>query len=326
VAELQAMAVAGGAEVRYGAKVAGFEARDGRIRAIHLADGTEIPARVCVLCPGHSARDTFAALAGAGVALAAKPFAVGVRIEHWQERIDRRQYKRFAGHPALGPADYRLAWQDPVSGRGVYTFCMCPGGYVIAASSETGGVVTNGMSYADRGGRSANSAIVTTVTPDDFGRTDPLAGAAWQKSLEEAAYRAGGGGYRAPCQLVGDFLAGRSSGGEEPDPAPTYRPGVTFGDLRACLPAPVADAIARALPVFDRLLPGFASPRAPLTAVETRTSSPVRILRGPQMTSPGWDGLYPAGEGAGYAGGIVSAAVDGIRAAEAVVERYARPG
>lgn len=324
VARLQEQAEAAGAEVRYGARVTQVLREGGRLRGLRLADGSEIPLEVCLLCPGHSARDTFAMLHEAGVTLAAKAFAVGVRIEHSQETIDRRQYKGFAGHPALGAAEYRLVWQDPVSGRGVYTFCMCPGGQVIAAASETGGVVTNGMSYADRGGATANSAVVVTVGPADFGGEDPLAGIAWQRRLERAAFQAGGGTYHAPCQLVGDFLAGRPSAAE-PEPKPTYRPGVAMGDLRACLPECVTGPIARALPVFDRMLPGFAGPRVPLTGVETRTSSPVRIVRGPDLTAPGWEGLYPAGEGAGYAGGIVSAAVDGLRAAEAAVSRYARP-
>ena len=325
VGRLQEMAEEAGAEVRYGAKLTGISRREEKLWRLQTADGAALEAQVCLLCPGHSARDTFVMLNDAGVGLAAKACAVGVRIEHWQCEIDQRQYRGFAGHPALGAADYRLAWQDPVTGRGVYTFCMCPGGQVIGASSEAGGVVTNGMSYADRSGPVANSALVVTVSPGDYGGAGPLAGISWQRSLEEAAFRAGGGGYSAPCQMVGDFLAGRPSGGEAPNPEPTYRPGVTRGDLRACLPEFLTGAIARALPVFDRRLPGFAAPYTPLTGVETRTSSPVRITRGPEMTVPGWDGLYPAGEGAGYAGGIVSAAVDGLRAAEAVVARYARP-
>ena len=325
VARLQESAETAGAEVRYGAKATRLLGADGRLCSLRLADGTEIPADVCLLCPGHSARDTFFMLQEIGVSLAAKPFAVGVRIEHGQAWLDRRQYKGYAGHPALGAADYRLAWQDPISGRGVYTFCMCPGGKVIAAASETGGVVTNGMSYADRSGPTANSALVVTVGPADFGGDGPLAGVLWQRALEKAAFREGGGDYRAPVQLLGDFLAGRAEPAEEPDPMPTYRPGTKFADLHACLPECVSGPMARALPALDRLLPGFANPLAPLTGVETRTSSPVRILRDGEMTAPGWRGLYPAGEGAGYAGGIISAAVDGLRAAEAVIARYARP-
>ena len=325
VARLQEAAEAAGAEIRYHTKAAGLTREGCRLSGVAAANGVVLPAQACILSPGHSARDTFAMLEAAGLTLAAKAFAVGVRIEHHQQWIDKRQYRGFAGHPALGAADYRLAWQDPVSGRGVYTFCMCPGGNVIAAASEPEGVVVNGMSYADRGGSVANSAIVAIVTPGDFGGKGPLAGVEWQRSIERAAYQAAGGGYLAPCQLVGDFLTGQPSCGGYGGPAPTYRPGVVYTDLRSVLPDCVLAPIARALSVFNGIMPGFAAPGSPLTGVETRTSSPVRIVREADMCAPQWTGLYPAGEGAGYAGGIVSAAVDGLRAAEALIARFARP-
>lgn len=252
----------------------------------------------------------------------AKSFSVGARIEHPQLLIDKAQYGAFAGHPALGAADYKLAVhlppEGPAAGRGVYTFCMCPGGFVVAAASEEGRVVTNGMSCWARDGENANAALLVGVGPEDFGSVHPLAGVEFQRKLEEAAYRAGGGGYRAPAQRVEDFLVGRASRrlGEV---VPTYRPGVTPTDLGQCLPEFVTEGMRAGIRLMDRRLHGFAFGDAVLTGVETRSSSPVRILRDGNLQSPTLQGLYPCGEGAGYAGGIISAAVDGLRCGEALL-------
>jgi len=280
-----------------------------------LADGTQIAADQVVLAVGHSARDTFAMLHARGVAIEAKPFSIGVRIEHPQSLIDRCRYGATAGHPRLGAADYKLVHHGQ-NGRSVYSFCMCPGGTVVAATSEVGRVVTNGMSQYSRAERNANAGIVVGITPQDY-PGDPLAGVAFQRHWEERAYVAGGASYKAPAQRVGDFLAGKASTalGEV---VPSYRPGVTPADLRECLPEFAAAAIREALPAFDRQLDGFALADAVMTGVETRTSSPVRIPRDATLQSRNVKGLYPAGEGAGFAGGILSAAVDGIRVAEAV--------
>ncbi len=268
-----------------------------------------------ILAVGHSARDTFEMLHKMGVKMSQKPFSIGARIEHPQEMINRSQYGACAGHPALGAADYKLS-ERMKDGRGVYTFCMCPGGHVVAAASELGGVVTNGMSYHARDGVNANAAVLVSVGPEDFGADDPLAGVRFQRKWEEAAYRLAGECYKAPAQLVGDFLnkqASKAVGGVEP----TYKPGVEWTNLDKCLPAFAADAMRKALPVFDRRIKGFARYDAVLTGVETRSSSPVRIERDSRCVSS-LAGLYPCGEGAGYAGGILSAAVDGMRCAEAL--------
>jgi uncharacterized FAD-dependent dehydrogenase len=288
-----------------------------RIEALHLANGERLPARHVVLAPGHSARDLFAQLAGRGVYLEPKPFSVGVRIEHPQSVIDRARFGAFAGHKQLGAADYKLVHHG-ARGRSTYSFCMCPGGTVVAATSEPGRVVTNGMSQYSRAERNANAGVVVGVTPADFGDGGGvLAGIAFQRRLESLAFDAGGGTYAAPAQRVGDFLAGRPSTslGEV---LPSYRPGVVPTDLSLCLPAFVLDAIREALPVFARRIAGFDMADAVMTGVETRTSSPIRITRGDDFQSLNTAGLYPAGEGAGYAGGILSAAIDGTRVAEAV--------
>jgi len=274
-----------------------------------------------VLAPGHSARDLFAALVACGVHVDPKPFAVGVRIEHPQSLIDRARFGTQAGHAALGAADYKLVHHG-ANGRSTYSFCMCPGGTVVAATSEPGRVVTNGMSQYSRAERNANAGIVVGVSRADFTaeeREDPLGGVAFQRRLESLAFEAGGGTYAAPVQRVGDFLVGRASMslGEV---VPSYRPGVTPTDLSLVLPDYVAEAIREALPVFGRRIKGFDLPDAVMTAVETRTSSPIRITRNGSFESLNTRGLYPAGEGAGYAGGILSAAVDGTRAAEAVAK------
>jgi uncharacterized FAD-dependent dehydrogenase len=269
-----------------------------------------------VLAIGHSARDTFAWLHDRGVHIEAKPFSLGVRIEHPQSLIDRARFGDHAGHPDLGAADYKLSHAG-AGGRTVYSFCMCPGGTVVAAASEPGRLVTNGMSQYSRNERNANAGIVVDVTPEADFPGHPLAGVEFQRHWEARAFSAGGGTYAAPGQRLGDFLAGRPSTGLGAV-IPSYRPGVTPADLATCLPPFAVQAIREALPAFGRQIPGFDAPDAVLTGVETRTSSPVRITRGADFQSLNTPGLYPAGEGAGYAGGILSAAVDGIRVAEAV--------
>ena len=272
-----------------------------------------------LLCIGHSARDTVQALFGQGLRMEQKPFAMGVRIEHTRAFIDRSQYGSFAGHPALGAASYKLICHTP-DGRGVYTFCMCPGGEVIAAASQPGGVVTNGMSLHARDGRNSNSALLVGVKPEDFGDDHPLAGFILQRSIEKAAFQAGGGGFTAPAQRVGDFLEGRASVafGEI---LPSYRPGVVPADLRAVLPAWMIENLKKGIRAMNAQLAGFASPDAVLTGPETRSSSPVRIVRNMLGEAEDIRGLFPVGEGAGYAGGIVSAAADGISAALKAIEK-----
>ncbi len=292
-----------------------------RLSGLVLAGGETLRADHVVLAPGHSARDLFARLYERGVAMEAKPLSIGVRIEHPQGMIDRARFGADAGNPILGAADYKLV-HHASNGRGVYSFCMCPGGTVVAATSEPGRVVTNGMSQYSRNERNANAGIVVGISPADF-PGGPLAGIAFQRHWESLAFAAGGGGYRAPVQLVGDFLAGRASTALG-DVAPSYRPGVTPTDLSACLPDFAVAAIREALPAFARRIPGFDRADAVMTGVETRTSSPVRILRGEHGESVNTAGLYPAGEGAGFAGGILTAAIDGIRAAEAVAASVLR--
>jgi uncharacterized FAD-dependent dehydrogenase len=311
-AEIEAL----GGEYRFGARVDDLLLDEGRRMAgLRLRTGEVVAARHVVLAIGHSARDSFEMLHARGVAMEAKPFSIGVRIEHPQSLIDARRFGAHAGHPLLGAADYRLV-HHAANGRGVYSFCMCPGGTVVAAASEPGRLVTNGMSQYSRAERNANAGIVVGITPGDY-PGGPLAGIAFQRHWEERAFLAGGSSYAAPAQRVGDFLAGRASIslGEV---APSYKPGVTPADLSTCLPDYVVAAMREALPAFGRDLPGFDMADAVMTGVETRTSSPVRIPRGEACQSLNTPGLYPAGEGAGYAGGILSAAVDGIRVAEAV--------
>ena len=291
----------------------------GQVRGVVLASGERIAADHVVLAIGHSARDTFRLLHERGVHLEAKPFSIGVRAEHPQALIDRARLGAAAGHPLLGAADYKLVHHCG-NGRSVYSFCMCPGGQVVAAASELGGVVTNGMSQYSRAERNANAALVVDVSPADFpggAANNPLAGIAFQRRWEEAAFKAGGESYAAPAQKIGDFLAGRPST-ELGAVRPSYTPGIHLTDLAACLPDYVVAALREAIPVFDKQIHGFAMADALLTGVETRTSSPVRITRDQQLESVNTRGLYPGGEGAGYAGGILSAAVDGIRLAEAV--------
>lgn len=303
-----------GGEVRFNSQVTGVCQEGGKLTGV-MANDEIIPCNKCIFAIGHSARDTFEMLLKAGIRMEPKPFSMGVRIEHSQEEINKAQYG--ANNPILPPADYKLVTH--LDEETVYTFCMCPGGYVVAAASEEGRLVTNGMSYADRDGENANAALLVTVNPKDFPFDGPLGGVYWQRQLEEAAFLAGGSNFYAPAQLVGDFLAGRPSvsGGTV---KPTYRPGVTWCDLNQVLPAKITDALKEAITGFDGNLKGFACPDAVLTAPETRSSSPVRILRDENRQSVCLAGLYPAGEGAGYAGGIMSAAIDGMLCAEAILE------
>lgn len=285
---------------------------------VHGGEKREIRTDTVLLCIGHSARDTVQALFADGVRMQQKPFAMGVRIEHPRTLIDRSQYGAFAGHPRLGAASYKLNCHTP-DGRGVYTFCMCPGGHVIAAASQPEGVVTNGMSFHARDAENSNAALLVGIRPEDFGDDHPLAGFVLQRSLERAAFRAGGGGFVAPAQRVEDFLLQRPSArfGEV---HPSYRPGVVPADLRAVFPTFITEDLKAGILFMDRQLRGFAFPDAVLTAPETRSSSPVRMLRDASGQAEGLRGLYPVGEGAGYAGGIVSAAVDGIVAARSALE------
>jgi uncharacterized FAD-dependent dehydrogenase len=297
-------------------------AGDGRrIGGVVLANGETIETDAVVLAIGHSARDTFRMLYENGVHIEAKPFSLGVRIEHPQSVIDRARFGVNAGHPDLGAADYRLA-HACLNGRTVYSFCMCPGGTVVAAASEAGRLVTNGMSQYSRNERNANAGLVVEVTPEADFPGHPLAGVELQRHWEARAFVAGGQCYAAPAQRVGDFLADRPSV-DLGRVVPSYRPGVRPTDLSDCLPDFAVLALREALPVFGRRIPGFDDPDAVLTGVETRTSSPVRITRGEDFQSLNTAGLYPGGEGAGYAGGILSAAVDGIKLAEAVARSIA---
>jgi uncharacterized protein len=305
-----------GGEYRFGSRVDDITLDANRhIRGLTLAGGEQIDAAAVILAIGHSARDTFAMLHRHGVAIQAKPFSIGARIEHPQSLIDRARFGAFAGHPLLGAADYKLV-HHAANGRSVYSFCMCPGGRVVAATSEPGCVATNGMSQYSRAEFNANAGIVVGITPADY-PDGPLAGIEFQREWERAAFRAGGETYAAPAQTVGDLLAHRASsvfGGV----TPSYKPAARPADLGACLPAYAIEAIREALGKFARDIPGFAMHDAVLTGVETRTSSPIRIVRGADGHSLNTPGLFPAGEGAGYAGGIMSAGVDGIRVAEAV--------
>jgi uncharacterized FAD-dependent dehydrogenase len=307
-----------GGEVRFQQKVTGFEIKDGEMAGVHLESGEKLAARHVIIALGHSARDTFKALHEAGVYIEPKPFSVGFRIEHPQSLIDRARLGPHAGNPLIGAADYKLV-HHAKNGRAVYSFCMCPGGTVVAATSEENRVVTNGMSQYSRNERNANAGIVVNVDPKDYGGNaeNPLAGIDFQRALESKAFELGGRNYEAPGQLVGDFIAGQTST-EFGKVIPSYKPGVHLTDLAQALPDFVIEAMREALPEFDKKIKGFAMHDAVLTGVETRTSSPLRITRGNNCQSLNIKGLYPAGEGAGYAGGILSAGVDGIKVAEAL--------
>ncbi len=343
VEHLREQIIALGGEIRFGQRVTDVLLEDGHLRGVTVLDQAtgqshELAASQAVLALGHSSRDTFTMLHARGVQMQAKPFSIGFRIEHPQGQIDRARWGRHAGHPLLGAADYKLV-HHASNGRSVYSFCMCPGGTVVAATSEPGRVVTNGMSQYSRNERNANAGIVVGINPNDYPgdlaafeatlgtafdaqslRPDaphPLAGIVLQRQLESKAYVLGGGSFEAPGQLVGDFIAGQPST-QLGDVVPSYKPGVTLGDLSGALPAYAIAAIREALPAFGRKLRGFDRPDAVLTGVETRTSSPLKIGRGEDLQSLSVRGLYPAGEGAGYAGGILSAGVDGIKVAEAL--------
>ncbi len=310
-----------GGEVYFETKLTNILIKDNAICAVEVTPKGGSPYRVetdnLILALGHSARDTLEWLHTIGLPMEQKPFSVGARIEHLQSRINAAQYGKFAKHPALGAADYKLAVHLS-NGRGVYTFCMCPGGTVVASASEEGHLVTNGMSNFARDGKNANSALLVGVNPQDFGSSHPLAGIYFQRELEKKAFELGGGNYHAPVQLVGDFLKNQASVtlGEV---APSYAPGATLCNLTDCLPEFIADSMRQGIRLMNNSLNGFSSPDAVLTAVESRSSSPVRLLRGENLQSVSIAGLYPCGEGAGYAGGIVSAAVDGIKCAEQIL-------
>jgi uncharacterized FAD-dependent dehydrogenase len=315
IEQMRASIIALGGEFRFEQKLDGLEIVNGELRGLQLSTGEQIEADHVVLAIGHSARDTFQMVHDAGVYIEAKPFSIGFRIEHPQSLIDRARFGVNAGNPILGAADYKLV-HHASNGRSVYSFCMCPGGTVIAAASEPGRVVTNGMSQYSRNERNANAGIVVGISPADY-PGGPLAGIDFQREIESRAFELGGSDYDAPGQLVGDFIAARPST-TFGSVLPSYQPGVKLGSLDPVLPAYAIEAIREALPAFDKQIRGFAMHDAVLTGVETRTSSPVRIRRGENFQSINTVGLYPAGEGAGYAGGIMSAAIDGIRVAEAV--------
>ena len=335
-----------GGEIRCEAQVMDFLVKDNRLTGLLLHDGTVLPTEAVVLACGHSARDTYKALASRGIGMEAKAFAIGVRVEHLQVLIDKAQYGDFAGHPRLGAADYALVYHTEDKKRVAYSFCMCPGGQVVAAASENGGVVVNGMSLYQRDSGIANSALVVNVTPDDFG-TDPLAGVMFQRKYERMAFMAGGQNSKAPAQSVQSFLQGtqptlrdaqkyleemagqnkktgpvKQAGMSFSPPMPSYRPGVTEAALESVLPAFVADTLKQGIRYFGRKIQGFDGPSGILTGVETRTSAPLRIVRGSDYQSVTHAGLYPCGEGCGYAGGIMSAALDGYHVARAIMKKY----
>ncbi|ELI5409835.1 TPA: hypothetical protein I7285_25010 [Vibrio parahaemolyticus] len=316
IEKMRATIIELGGEIRFSTRVDDLHMEDGQITGVTLSNGEEIKSRHVVLAVGHSARDTFEMLHERGVYMEAKPFSVGFRIEHKQSMIDEARFGPNAGHPILGAADYKLVHHCK-NGRTVYSFCMCPGGTVVAATSEEGRVVTNGMSQYSRAERNANSAIVVGISPEVDYPGDPLAGIRFQRELESNAYKLGGENYDAPAQKIGDFLKGRDSS-QLGDVEPSFTPGIKLTDLSKALPPFAVEAIREAIPAFDRKIKGFASEDGLLTGVETRTSSPVCIKRGKDFQSVNLKGFYPAGEGAGYAGGILSAGIDGIKVAEAV--------
>ncbi|EPW6425391.1 TPA: NAD(P)/FAD-dependent oxidoreductase [Vibrio parahaemolyticus] len=316
IEKMRATIIELGGEIRFSTRVDDLHMEDGQITGVTLSNGEEIKSRHVVLAVGHSARDTFEMLHERGVYMEAKPFSVGFRIEHKQSMIDEARFGPNAGHPILGAADYKLVHHCK-SGRTVYSFCMCPGGTVVAATSEEGRVVTNGMSQYSRAERNANSAIVVGISPEVDYPGDPLAGIRFQRELESNAYKLGGENYDAPAQKIGDFLKGRDPS-QLGDVEPSFTPGIKLTDLSKALPPFAVEAIREAIPAFDRKIKGFASEDGLLTGVETRTSSPVCIKRGKDFQSVNLKGFYPAGEGAGYAGGILSAGIDGIKVAEAV--------
>lgn len=312
-----------GGELYFDTRLRDINVNQRLIKSIVINRGTEIPCGVLVLAIGNSARAVYRLLQARGISVVSKAFAVGVRVEHSQALIDRIQYGDYAGHPRLGPADYHLTYQDRNSGRALYTFCMCPGGRVIAAASETGGVVTNGMSYQARDSGIANSALVVTVKPADW-YDQVLGGIMLQEQLEKRAFEAGGQNYQAPAQLLTDFMEKRGSLDLGPALA-TYQPGVKPADLWQVLPEEISSVLWRGIKYWEKKMPGWLAGNAVLTGVETRTSAPVRIIRDERGCSPDAYNLYPCGEGAGYSGGIMSSAVDGLKTAEQIIVRYRRP-
>lgn len=321
VSGLEARIRESGGELRFRNRMTDIHLAGSGVQAIEINGETRIETDILILATGNSARDVYQLLSDKGFQLEAKALAVGVRIEHPQELIDRAQYGPWAGHGALGPAEYHLTYQHKETGRGVYTFCMCPGGMVIGAASEPGGVVTNGMSYHARNSQTANSAIVVTVTPKDFGNHSPLAGVEFQRKLERRAFEAGGAGYIAPVQRVADFLKREPTLDFKALP-PSYLPGTKPANLWEVLPDELCRSLAAGIRNFGSRLKNFDWPDAVLTGVETRTSAPVRILRNEFRQSQRFSGVYPVGEGAGYAGGIVSSALDGWRTAEEIIKKY----
>ena len=316
VEKMRANIIALGGEIRFSSRVDDLHINNGQITGLTLSTGEQLHSKHVVLAVGHSARDTFQMLYDKGVYVEAKPFSVGFRIEHEQSMIDECRFGSNAGNPILGAADYKLVHHCS-NGRSVYSFCMCPGGTVVAAASEHGGVVTNGMSQYSRHERNANSAIVVGIDPERDYPGHPLAGIALQRQLEQLAFKVGGENYHAPAQLIGDFLAGKPST-ELGEVKPSYTPNIKLTDLAQILPQFAVEALREAIPAFDKQIKGFAKADGLLTGVETRTSSPINIKRGADYQSINTRGLYPAGEGAGYAGGILSAGIDGIKVAEAV--------
>lgn len=309
-----------GGEVRFNSKLEKIQALDGKLESV-IVNGETIPCEALVLAIGHSSRDTYEMLHNEGVQMEAKPFAVGVRIEHPQKMINISQYGDFYDNPRLGAADYRLTYQSEKLKRAVYSFCMCPGGVVVAAASEDGRLVSNGMSYHARDLENANSALVVTVSPDDFEGNSPLRGMEFQRHYESLAFKLGGGEYKAPVQLLGDFIKDRPST-KLGEVTPSYTRGYEFRELKKCLPEYVVEAIKEAVVDFDRKIKGYGREDAVLTGIETRTSAPVRINRNESFESINVEGVYPSGEGAGFAGGIISAAVDGMKSAEHIIKKF----
>ena len=312
-----------GGEVHFNSKVEKIEYENGKLKSI-VVNGEEKPCQALVLAIGHSSRDTYEMLYEKGVSMEAKAFAIGVRIEHPQEVINLSQYGENYKHPKLQAADYRLTYQSEKLKRGVYSFCMCPGGVVVAAASENGRLVSNGMSYHARDLANANSALVVTVSPEDFEGDSPLRGMEFQRHYESLAFKLGGGNYKAPVQLVGDFMKDRVST-KLGKVIPSYTAGYVFKELRDCLPNYVVEALKEGIQNFDKKIKGYGDDDAVLTGIETRTSAPVRIHRNATLESVNVEGLYPTGEGAGFAGGIISAAVDGIKVAEHIINKYDKP-
>ncbi len=314
-----------GGTVFFQAKATDFIIRKGVLEAVIINQRYEVPVSRCILATGHSARDTYESLCKAQVKLEAKPFAVGLRVEHPQHMIDCAQYGEWAGNPRLGAADYHLTYRNNDLNRAAYSFCMCPGGYVIGASSEPGSLAVNGMSYHDRSSGTSNSAVVVSVGERDYDYKDPLSGMKFQRRLEEKAFQLGGGNFSAPVQTVDDFINDTIKETPSRLKQATYRPKVKEANLRDCLPKEVGEVLGEALQDFNKKIWGFGTNKGILTGVETRTSAPLRIPRDDNYQALDIDGLYPTGEGAGYAGGIISAAVDGVRVAQAIIETYALP-